>query len=527
MKYRNQNILGHCIDILQQLPEDIFQTVITSTPYYKMRDYHLPAQVWRKLDSEMFCQTNITPHKWIADNKIRKTHTQGLAGSSLRGGRVSGDEAWNSQAGNISSQSYICQNCEAWKGQLGLEPSPHLFIEHLVSVCREIRRTLRPDGIFWLNIGDTFAGSGKGGRDGQGGWGGSKQRTNAGSIYVPSSGDRCFGIKPKDLMLIPQRLAIALQDDGWWVRGMFPWYKKNAFPESVKDRPTMAHEYWIMLTKTRRYFFDHVAVSQQVNGELKSLLAKLLDSDIDEVMKALKGRNIRSSDIFMLSIDDIIKWYKNYIVGIQSLLTSEGMLYDEEYNPFALLFNTNPSRYAHFATFHKKMLYILIKSSTSQHGACAECGSPYTRSIEETPLFPISTATEISTYNSKYAGKDQRLFRQGTILSNVATNRKKSVDDAQLLFPDDIQKQKVYCRLVHEFGNLKTVKTTGWEKTCKCHTNAIQPCIVLDPFGGSGTTALASIDLGRDFTSIELNPEYQNNIANPQLEQKQQQYTLC
>ncbi len=524
MEYRNQNILGHCVDVLKQLPTNIFQTAITSPPYYRMRDYHIQHQVWQALRASALCETG--EHNWIENTKIVKKHTQGEEGSSLRGGRVHEDEAWNAQTGKISSQSYTCTTCNAWKGQLGLEPSPHLFIEHLVYVCREIRRTLRDDGILWLNIGDTYAGSGKGGRDGQGEWGGSKQQTNIGSIRVPSSGDKCFGLKPKDLMLVPQRLAIALQDDGWWVRGMFPWYKKNAFPESVKDRPTLSHEYWIMLTKSKRYFFDYVAVSQQVNGELRSLLARILDTDIDEAMKTLKGRNFRSSDIFMLSIDDIITWYKNYIVVIQSLMTSEGMLFDEDHNPFAFLFNTNPSRHAHFATFHKKMLYILIKSSTSKHGACAKCGSPYTRQTEEVPLFSISDTEETAEYSSKYAVEGQRLFPQDTIVSDMATERKKSSTDARLLFPENPQKQKVYRRLVHEFGNLKTIKTLEWEKTCTCNMETVTPCIVLDPFGGSGTTALASIDLGRNFTSIDLNSEYQQDIANPLLERKQQQYTL-
>lgn len=150
-------------------------------------------------------------------------------------------------------------------GQIGLERSMHDFIGELVAVFREVRRVLRDDGTLWLNIGDSYNAAG---RSGHGTRVGYKQGTNRASA---DGADHCRptddSIKPKDLMLVPERLALALQDDGWYVRSRIIWHKLSAMPESVTDRPTKAHEHIWLLSKSERYFYDKDAASEPVSDD--------------------------------------------------------------------------------------------------------------------------------------------------------------------------------------------------------------------------------------------------------------------
>lgn len=147
--------------------------------------------------------------------------------------------------------------CSAWRGQLGLEPTPELYVEHLVEVFREVKRVLRNDGTLWLNLGDSYAGSGRGptGYDGIGDQEKRQGFVDPGAI-VPQ------GLKPKDLVGIPWRVAFALQADGWYLRSDIIWHKLNPMPESVTDRPTKAHEYVFLLAKSQSYYFDQDAVRE-------------------------------------------------------------------------------------------------------------------------------------------------------------------------------------------------------------------------------------------------------------------------
>lgn len=150
-------------------------------------------------------------------------------------------------------------------GQIGLERSMHDFIGELVAVFREVRRVLRDDGTLWLNIGDSYNAAGRAGHGTRVGY---KQGTNRASA---EGADHCRptdgSIKSKDLMLVPERLALALQDDGWYVRSRIIWHKLSAMPESVTDRPTKAHEHIWLLSKSERYFYDKEAASEPVSDD--------------------------------------------------------------------------------------------------------------------------------------------------------------------------------------------------------------------------------------------------------------------
>lgn len=149
--------------------------------------------------------------------------------------------------------------------QIGQEPTPRAFVDALVEVFREVRRVLADDGTLWLNIGDSYAGSwGAQSREGahnsptsEAQIAAAPKRTCTGSI------PKGAGVKPKDLLGIPWRLAFALQDDGWYLRSDIIWAKPNPMPESVTDRPTRAHEYVFLLSKQARYFYDGDAIREQ------------------------------------------------------------------------------------------------------------------------------------------------------------------------------------------------------------------------------------------------------------------------
>lgn len=140
--------------------------------------------------------------------------------------------------------------------QIGAEPELSTYLEHLVQVFREVRRVLRPDGTLWLNIGDSYTSGGRTWRDGD-----KKNPARAMSYRAPTPA----GLKPKDLIGVPWRLAFALQADGWYLRSDIIWHKPNCQPESVKDRPTQAHEYLFLLTKSENYYYDHAAIQEQTN----------------------------------------------------------------------------------------------------------------------------------------------------------------------------------------------------------------------------------------------------------------------
>lgn len=170
-------------------------------------------------------------------------------------------------------------------GQIGLEPTPAEYVAEMIAVFRKVHRVLRNDGVLWLNLGDSYAGS----------WGnyGGQNRSKPGGQRPVTSGSRAHqkaydgkekwrpptankldGLKPKDLLMIPARVALALQADGWWLRSDIIWHKPNPMPESVTDRPTCAHEHVFLLTKSARYFYDADAIREPLAASSLGRLAQ-------------------------------------------------------------------------------------------------------------------------------------------------------------------------------------------------------------------------------------------------------------
>jgi site-specific DNA-methyltransferase (cytosine-N4-specific) len=180
----------------------------------------------------------------------------------------------------ITSPPYWGLRDYGMEGQIGLEPTPDEYVQAIVEVFREVKRVLRDDGTLWLNLGDSYAGSGKGQMgDGTSANINNKQSTNKGSSTGGLPTD--YGhMKPKDLVGIPWRVAFALQADGWYLRSDIVWakgvsfcpdYSGSVMPESVTDRPTKSHEYLFLLTKSARYYYDADAVRENNSGTVRNL----------------------------------------------------------------------------------------------------------------------------------------------------------------------------------------------------------------------------------------------------------------
>lgn len=241
MKY--QLLCGDAIKQLRTLSDNSVNTCVTSPPYYGLRDYR--TGVWVGGDPNCL---------HYRQNKVVKEHTN------------TGHANTFGESGGMGDAIYkkICPLCGATRvdNQIGLEETPEEYINKLVEVFREVRRVLRDDGILWVNIGDSYASNGKTGS------GGRKQGTNLIEEGRYFDGKRLnHGCKPKDLIGIPWMLAFALRADGWYLRQDIIWAKNNPMPESVKDRCTRSHEYIFMLTKDRKYYFDHTAMQEDADPQ--------------------------------------------------------------------------------------------------------------------------------------------------------------------------------------------------------------------------------------------------------------------
>ena len=250
-------------------------------------------------------------------------------------------------------------------GQIGQEPTPEAYVQTMVDVFREVRRVLHDSGTVWLNIGDSYynyrPGAGqkvppqtmKGG----GGGGGSSDFDEC-----ARRGLKQDGLKEKDLCLIPWRLAIALQADGWWVRSVICWSKKSCMPESVTDRPTNSWEPIFLLAKNSRYFYDAEAVKEKAGT----------GSDLG----LLRGKAFAGGAKVSCHAPSI---KARQDAGIDSRTAGDGTR--NQRNVWHL--GPEPYRGAHFATFPTEIPRRAVLAGTTAHGCCPKCFAPWTRVIEK------------------------------------------------------------------------------------------------------------------------------------------------
>ena len=249
-KVRYEVLVGDNRETIKSLPDQSVNTVVTSPPYFGLRDYG--TATWEGGSADC---------NHMRDSKVGDSTSTGHKGMDDKGHAV-GDAIYKD----------VCKKCGAVRkdSQIGLEETPEDYVQTMVELFREIRRVLRNDGTVWLNIGDSYAGSGKG-RNSDGSPNvdeNSKQATSKGTTEGALQKMKMGGdLKQKDLIGIPWMLAFALRADGWYLRQDIIWNKPNPMPESVKDRCTKAHEYIFLLSKSKSYYYDYEAIKEEATGE--------------------------------------------------------------------------------------------------------------------------------------------------------------------------------------------------------------------------------------------------------------------
>ena len=346
-------------------------------------------------------------------------------------------------------------------GQLGLEPTPGEYVAAMVEVFREVRRVLRDDGTLWLNLGDSYATGHSGSPSptstlaGNGHSGGGPK-----ALAVAEVTRSAPDLKPKDLVGIPWRVAFALQEDGWYLRADVIWAKPNPMPESVTDRPTKAHEYVFLLTKSPRYFYDAEAVREESvavwnaakawNGR-QSMTAPEIAKGADLDLQRTRGFGTHHEDVDRTNRNARSVW----------------------------TITTKPYAGAHFATFPPELPTRCVKAGTPEAGCCAKCGAPRERVI-------VATAPD---------------GRRAEMRGGKAYD-----DEGRALMGDNMIDHGTRGSW-NSGGQTLTRETTGFRASCECDAETV-PSVVLDPFSGAATTALVARGLGRRAVGIELNPEY-------------------
>jgi len=226
------------------LADERVHCCITSPPYWGLRDYGLATWIGGKLDCD---------HRH--DNSAQ-AETSTLGGSKRN-------------VGNALSGRNVCPKCGAVRHDagIGLEKTPEEYVANIAQVFREVWRVLRNDGTLWLNLGDCYANNGLRDSSKVGGFTGARIRAGVKGTMDSRPREIPAGLKPKDLVGIPWRVAFALQADGWYLRSDIIWHKPNPMPESVRDRPTKAHEYLFLLAKQPHYFYDAEAIKDPSTGQ--------------------------------------------------------------------------------------------------------------------------------------------------------------------------------------------------------------------------------------------------------------------
>jgi DNA modification methylase len=544
---------GDCLDILPTFPEKSVHCVVTSPPYWGLRLY--------KGNEARICGGKLNcPHEWKESPPRRPRKEADTKNKESKQATIHGSN-YDALAGQF------CRLCGAWRGAFGSEPTVELYIAHFLEVMRAVWRVLRDDGICWLNIGDSYA-SGKGTCYNPGGgadsFHGIRNKKRAGA-YPLDRGNRSTlarsGLKPQERCLIPQRLMLALQADGWYIKQEIIWQKENPMPESVHGtywtkhkvkimkserdpnkgnsghpegdslhnlesaakyedcpgcpecapndgyilkrgswRPTRSHEQILMLTKTERYYSDGEAVKEaQITplndksnhtfgakgGKYEQLENIRLYGGRDWEPSS-NGRNLRSVWSFPT------QGFGSEMCGCCGYIYEPASYrrLEKKEGKRVCKFCEARDWISHFAVFPEKLPRLCIEASTSEAGYCSKCGKPVVRILNKT-----SSAFNVRIRDS---------------LKGVATEAEgyKATDSERANY--------------EQYGNHPPegeAQTVGWRPTCSCKAELV-PGIVLDPFGGAGTTGRVAKQLGRRSILIDTSEQYCRIMAY-QLEHEQ------
>lgn len=444
--------VGDVREVLAQLPAESVDCVVTSPPYWGLRDYG--TGTWEGGDAD--CE-----HTFKAGGTAKSTlqnYDNGLT-----------DDSAEHRLAEYGYATYLqtCGSCGARRvdDQIGLERSPdclgwatgeecgECFVCTLVDVFRQVRRVLAPHGTCWVNLGDSYASKSRGS---DAGWDksrltnpGTQQKAQAASLRKDGQRHRgkAAGLKEKDLAGVPWRVALALQADGWWLRSDVIWSKPNVMPESTTDRPTKAHEYVFLLAKSARYFYDQDAVREPAAG-----------SSVARAHLGTRPISARHEEMQRVGIHGASQSLRVYDRADRNLRTVWEIA-------------TQPTSAKHYATWPPKLAERCIAASCPCE-VCTVCGQPRRRIVEKgEPVLQADTwsANGAASFDAESGGYE---------LADASSTLKHVVPRV----------------------------TVGWTD---CGHDSYRAGVVLDPFMGSGTTALvARAAGGRHAIGIELNPAY-------------------
>lgn len=461
---RNKILQGDVLEQLALIPDESVHCVITSPPYWGLRRY--------------FSFDPVVIREDLTD--LEKIYLS----SELTKDGVSPKYKMTDIYDIIDIPKHLQQYFKP-VNEIGLEQTPNDYINTIVSISREVKRVLRKDGTYWLNLGDRFSpqSSHKGGTH----YDGLMKKTNGENRTIFEERSRAtdsipsYG-KEQCLMGIPWAVAFALINDGWILRRDIIWAKSVSFchtyvgscmPEPVKNRAVSSHEYVFMLTKkSSKYYYDYYGVREKSiipNGQSHGNQAFGVTGGKAEIAYGSKvsGKN----------------WYSCGNRNLRSVWTI---------NPY-------PTKDCHFATFSPFLILPMVLASTSEYGCCAKCGAPYERIVEKGDPDEKWKKQCGADSQGEYKGESEKWNKQDALGKSTYTGFNKRWSEMQ-------QNASNVKRNVLN-GMLET-KTIGWKKTCTCDTDEIVKPIVLDPFFGSGTTGIVSGLTSRDFIGIEINKDY-------------------
>jgi len=353
----NKIINGNVLDTLKTIPDQSINCIVTSPPYYQLRKYAGNQDyIW---DGDNNCE-----HDWM--QRIRKP--VGGKGTNANVGANRNSEA-NMRDGNVISN--VCSKCGAWKGQLGLEPTYQLYLQHLMQVMTECKRILRNDGTIWINLGDSYST--------QGGTNTGIAKKDYKSTYLTNIMSGVKLIKPKDLpnkslIGIPQRFVLKCVDELKLIwRNDIPWIKENGMPESVIDRFSKKHEYFYFLTKTTKYYFDLNSIRDTTklqsikrakgiyngsysNSERTAISPKLEYGNPERFCNPL-GKNPGDVPLF---------WDGQKKLSLEEYIELAIEYYYSQGDYFNIMTKSNSEK--HYATYNEELIYKPIIAGCPENG---------------------------------------------------------------------------------------------------------------------------------------------------------------
>jgi len=465
---------GDCRERLKSIPDKTFHTVVTSPPYWGLRDYG--TATW--IGGDPNC-----PH--MRTTKVSKNTITGHK-TMFEQGSVVGDAIFKT----------ICPLCGAVRqdSQLGVEETPQEYVANMVQVFREVKRVLRDDGTLWLNLGDTYYNYRADGKY-------PKQTVSKTKQDLPefstARGNKLEGLKSKDLIGIPWRVAFALQEDGWYLRQDIIWHKPNPMPESVKDRCTKSHEYIFLFSKSKNYYFDNESIKEKSTESSVNRLSQ----NIENQKGSSRVPNKTNGNMF--AVGDEMR-------NKRSVWTMDSKYKDDE--------QEREHRQGMSKTRGDKLVVTRPKLPSQENFV------KYIKSKTNVDVLTDYTGIKKSTIEHWF-----RLDKTGFSYPSRDDWMKVST----LINDNSDEFNKINEMMTHEEYHYDEIVTSDtrnkrsvWTVTTKPYKEAhfatyppdlIEPCIlagcpegghVLDPFGGAGTTALVSDRLKRNSSLIELNDEY-------------------